>query len=465
MPTCFFIEALEERSLPSNYSFSELLPLSGQTYQRVYDINQVGQVVGTSRGTQTQLALWQPDGQGFALTNTLGTTAFDNAAAATGINDSGSVVGYFLPAAPGSYHAFLWTPNIPNGPSGSMIDLGFAVTAANDPRGGPTRINNQGVVIGNQQDSADTRLYPFVWQNGASMNLNQLLPAGSGWDLHSANGINATEIVGQGVLNGTTQAYLYVDDDGNFLNGGGQVYALPGVDANAISSNGKVAGDLADRGFVWTPTVPNGTAGTLSVGLWHPHAINDSGDVVGNPNGVPYVLFAGATTAQNLNSWRQGQATPLVQTWGITDTGVILAEDINYYAYRLTPSATALPVLSIGAVSKAEGNSGTTAFVFTVSLSAPSTSAVTFSYFTQDGTAVSSGSSADYQAVPQAQRATLTFAPGETSKSFTILVYGDKVKEKNETFVVQLWDVLGAIIANAGNATGTKATGTILNDD
>ena len=37
------------------------------------------------------------------------------------------------------------------------------------------------------------------------MNLNQLVPAGSGWNLHTANGINAKEIVGQGTLNGITQ--------------------------------------------------------------------------------------------------------------------------------------------------------------------------------------------------------------------------------------------------------------------
>jgi Calx-beta domain len=321
------------------------------------------------------------------------------------------------------------------------------------------------VVIGNQQDSTDTRLFPFVWQNGVSMNLNQLLPAGSGWDLHSANGINATEIVGQGVLNGITKAYLFVDDDGNFLNGGGQVYALPGTDAGAgaISSNGKVAG----YGMVWIPTVPNGTTGTTQSGggMKNPQAINDAGDVVGFYNGIPTVQFAGGPV-QGLNSLRQGQGAPLQQVWGITGTGVILAEDQASHAYRLTPSAAALPVLSVNSVSQAEGNSGTTAFVFTVSLSAPSTTPVTFSFFTYDGTAVSSGSHADYQAVAQGQLAPLTFAPGETSKTITILVYGDTVKEKNETFNLKIWDVLGAVIPNAGNnTTGTLTTGTILNDD
>jgi hypothetical protein len=190
----------------------------------------------------------------------------------------------------------------------------------------------------------------------------------------------------------------------------------------------------------------------------YPKAINDSGDVVGA--GGAYVQFAGATV-QNLNSWRQGQGTPLVTAWGITGTDVIIAQDINTHAYRLTPSAAALPVLSVNSVSKAEGNSGTTAFVFTVSLSAPSTTPVTFSFFTYDGTAVSSGTNPDYQA----QSGTLTFAPGETSKTITILVYGDKLKEKNETFNLKIWDILGAIIPNAGNGTGSLAIGTILNDD
>ena len=54
---------------------------------------------------------------------------------------------------------------------------------------------------------------------------------------------------------------------------------------------------------------------------------------------------------------------------------------------------------------------------------------------------------------------TLTFAPGDTSKTFTVTLNDDDVKEKNETFTIQL--------ANPVNATLTDATaiGTIDDDD
>jgi chitinase len=48
---------------------------------------------------------------------------------------------------------------------------------------------------------------------------------------------------------------------------------------------------------------------------------------------------------------------------------------------------------------------------------------------------------------------------GETSKTITVLVYGDTIKEKSETFYVNLNNFWGATL-------GTKSgLGTILNDD
>lgn len=111
-----------------------------------------------------------------------------------------------------------------------------------------------------------------------------------------------------------------------------------------------------------------------------------------------------------------------------------------------------LPTLSINDVQKLEGNSGTTDFVFTVSLSAPSGQTVTVNYSTGSGTATAGS---DYQA----QSGTLTFKPGETSKTITILVYGDKSKESDETFFVNLSDAWSAILADS------LGLGTIKNDD
>ena len=60
----------------------------------------------------------------------------------------------------------------------------------------------------------------------------------------------------------------------------------------------------------------------------------------------------------------------------------------------------------------------------------------------------------------QAKSGTLTFAPGETRKTITIAVYGDRKAETDETFLVNLTG--GSSNALVLDGTGI---GTILNDD
>ena len=112
----------------------------------------------------------------------------------------------------------------------------------------------------------------------------------------------------------------------------------------------------------------------------------------------------------------------------------------------------ATPTLSINDVTVTEGNSGTTNATFTVTLSASSTSAVTVKYDTADGTATTPS---DYQSAGN----TLTFAPGDTTKTINVAVNGDTTAEANETFAVNL--------SNPTNATITdgQGIGTIINDD
>jgi hypothetical protein len=124
-----------------------------------------------------------------------------------------------------------------------------------------------------------------------------------------------------------------------------------------------------------------------------------------------------------------------------TGTGTIVNDD-----------AVSLPALSINNVSQNEGNSGTTAFTFTVTLSAVSASTVTVNFATADGTA-SAGS--DYAATS----GVLTFAPGVTTQTVTVNVTGDTTPEANETFFVNLSGAANATIATA------QGTGTIVNDD
>jgi hypothetical protein len=90
------------------------------------------------------------------------------------------------------------------------------------------------------------------------------------------------------------------------------------------------------------------------------------------------------------------------------------------------------PHISITDVSAKEGSSGTTPLTFTVSLSAVSAEPVSVNFATANGTATTADS--DYLA----QSGTVTFAPGETSRTITVEIQGDAIAETDETFFVNL---------------------------
>jgi hypothetical protein len=122
------------------------------------------------------------------------------------------------------------------------------------------------------------------------------------------------------------------------------------------------------------------------------------------------------------------------------------------HVFALVPTVASGPQLSVSDVSVNEGNSGTTNATFTVSLSAASASTVTVNYGTVSGTATAGS---DFTPTS----GTLTFAPGETSKTVTVPVIGDTTFEPNEDFFVTLSSATNAVIADG------VGQGTILNDD
>jgi hypothetical protein len=112
------------------------------------------------------------------------------------------------------------------------------------------------------------------------------------------------------------------------------------------------------------------------------------------------------------------------------------------------------PRLSIRDGVATEGNSGRTLMTFTVTLSVAQDETVTVNYGTADGTATTADN--DYLAA----FGTLTFAPGETSKTITVEVIGDPTPEPDETFFVNL----SGASANALIMDG-QGFGTIRDDD
>jgi photosystem II stability/assembly factor-like uncharacterized protein len=104
------------------------------------------------------------------------------------------------------------------------------------------------------------------------------------------------------------------------------------------------------------------------------------------------------------------------------------------------------PSVSIDSQTVPEGNSGTTPLIFQVTLDNPSEKTVTVDYQSADGTAVSP---TEYQQTS----GTLTFNPGQTSKTVSVQVIGDQLDEPNEALSVNLSNPHNATI-NDGHGVG-----------
>ena len=142
--------------------------------------------------------------------------------------------------------------------------------------------------------------------------------------------------------------------------------------------------------------------------------------------------------------------------------------DESFYVNLTNPSGTAVfaddqglgtienddfATLTIDDVTMIEGDSGTSAFEFTVTRSIDTTGTTTVDFATADNTAVAGS---DYTAAS----GSLTFNPGDTTQTITVNVTGDLDPEADESFYVDLSNASGsAIIAD------DEGIGTIQNDD
>ncbi|MBX7220379.1 MAG: lamin tail domain-containing protein [Blastocatellia bacterium] len=185
------------------------------------------------------------------------------------------------------------------------------------------------------------------------------------------------------------------------------------------------------------------------------------------PAGAQIIDTVGYGTTANCNEGGANAPAPSTTTAdiramnGCTDTDnnasdfAAGAPNPRNSATALNPCTGGLPSLTINDVSLAEGNSGTTSFTFTVSLSAPAgVGGVTFDIATADGTATVANN--DYVAKSLTGQ---TIAAGNNSYLFTVLVNGDTTPEANETFFVNVTNVTGATVGDG------QGQGTINNDD
>jgi len=179
-------------------------------------------------------------------------------------------------------------------------------------------------------------------------------------------------------------------------------------------------------------------------------ASNDVGATVGAKDGnTVFANVSGSVSGLNLAP----NATFMVR-W--RDYNVNGADDgLAVDDFSITPRGTTGPVtptLSVPNVSKLEGNAGTTAFDFVVTVAPTPTADVTFNFATAGVTATEG---VDYTGVSGSR----TITAGTNSTTITVFVNGDTMVEGDETFQLNLTAISGATPASA------TAIGTIQNDD
>jgi probable HAF family extracellular repeat protein len=449
--------------VPAQYAVTGLDTLGGN-YGQALDINEAGQVVGyAATGDGINHAFLWNNGTMIDL----GTLGGDSVA--WSIDDLGQVVGTTTDSGDGSNHVFRITPqggvwfrdsNL-DGRNDLMIDLGTV-------NGSPADMNNAGQAV----FYSGTR--SFLWD---PINGTVELVTPPGIMFCAAIGINdAGQVTGMAAqAGGPWSAFLWDVAHGMTLLGAGPYYESVSCGINDV---GQVAGARGDQAFLWTPDSPNGLTGTFTDlgtfwgGNWSEStALNNVGHVVGLSTGPEVCDEYGCYRTPSVFIWSpadgmldlQGQLLPgsnltLVQATAINDDGVIAVTAINNWTgqsggFLLTPVPPGTPSIRIAdSPAVLEGNVGTVAATFTVTLSAPGTEAITVAYTTGNGTAVAAG---DYQAAS----GTLTFAPGQTEKTITVLINGDRLGEPNETFVVNLSNPTNATIADG------QGVGTVIDDE
>jgi Calx-beta domain len=152
--------------------------------------------------------------------------------------------------------------------------------------------------------------------------------------------------------------------------------------------------------------------------------------------------FPGASVAAGRRRrarWRRGVVAPAAvavlsvvgPSWAAAPTSKTSGAAASSTSSTTSSAGSSLPRITVTDVQVAEPTGGSRAALFAVDLSAESASTVSVRFATRDGSAIAG---LDYQP----NTGTVTFAPGETTKTIAVNVRNDNVASSDKTFFLQL---------------------------
>jgi probable HAF family extracellular repeat protein len=177
-----------------NGHYQDLGTLPGGDWSAAYGISNTGVVAGNANLASGlfRAFIWTADAGMISLGALGGANSY-----ATDVNDRGEVIGHSAVSS-GYDHAFV-------AHGGALTDLGTLAGGSSFAYG----INESGAIVGYSWSDSAGNPHAFIYRDGMLLDLNALIPAGAGWELLEAYGINdAGEIAGSGLLNGVASAFL-----------------------------------------------------------------------------------------------------------------------------------------------------------------------------------------------------------------------------------------------------------------
>jgi probable HAF family extracellular repeat protein len=205
--------------------------LPGGNASHAIGIDDYGQVVGYSDNGNSSFYrgfLWTPSSPNSTSGSMIDLgTLFSSPGGswASAINRQGWVTGRSDDMnAGGAGHAYVWVPSSTNGTAGSMTDLGTLAVNSNPAlsQSEGNAINSSGVVVGDANPASATgqnQIVAVVWQPGTNgsytiSDLNNLIPAGTGWTLTRADAVNDSGQIVVEATNGTSHDALLLTPAG-----------------------------------------------------------------------------------------------------------------------------------------------------------------------------------------------------------------------------------------------------------